>query len=110
MKESRYEALENELGRLKNEVSRLKSVSRKSTADGDEKPEETPIPVEIAIEPGMSLKEIADLLESRGIIRDSREFIEFVSGKEKESSIRAGTYRLHREMTYQEIVNRITSS
>ena len=65
--------------------------------------------VEIIIEEGMNLTQVADLLKSAGVIEDAFVFRLYVQQKEKEKLLLPGTYILVTGAEYEEILDTITS-
>ncbi len=65
--------------------------------------------VEVTIEEGMNLTQIADLLKEAGVIEDAFVFRLYVQQKEKEKLLLPGTYELVTGEEYEEILNTITS-
>lgn len=61
-------------------------------------------PITVTITPGMTAAEIGKLLEERGIIRSSAEFVDLVSSRGSESSLKPGIYRFYKEQKLVEIV------
>lgn len=61
-------------------------------------------PIEVIITPGMRAQKIADLLEEKGLIRNSFLFSGWMKLKDEGSRFQAGVYRLTPGMTREEIV------
>jgi len=65
--------------------------------------------VEFEIKEGMTLKEIASLLEEKGIVESAFIFRLFVEQKGKESSLIPGIYTLKTGSEFEEVLNEITA-
>ena len=65
--------------------------------------------VEFEIKEGMTLKEIAGLLEEKGIIDSAFLFRLFVEERGKEGSLIPGIYTLEASSEYEEVLNKITA-
>src|SRR3972149_6059915 len=65
--------------------------------------------VEFEIKEGMTLKEIAGLLEEKGIIDSAFLFRLFVEERGKEGSLIPGIYTLEASSGYEEVLNKITA-
>ncbi len=65
--------------------------------------------VTFTIKSGMSSGKVADMLVEKGLIKDSKEFNQFIVKEGKASVIRVGTYTLPKGVSYDEIVAKITS-
>jgi len=83
-------------------------------------PVPTPIPVvnnnqdadkkiSFTIKRGMSSGQVATLLVQKGLIEDADDFNKYIIKKDKESTIRVGTYSLPQTATYDDIVKIITT-
>jgi hypothetical protein len=64
--------------------------------------------VTFTVEQGMSSGKVADMLVEKGLIKDSKDFNQFIVGEGKASVIRIGTYTLPKGASYEEIVTKIT--
>lgn len=64
--------------------------------------------IEVVIQPGMSTREIGNLLEKRGVIRDSKFFLIYTKFNSCKS-LKASTYNLSKNMNLEEIVSTICS-
>jgi hypothetical protein len=64
--------------------------------------------VTFTVEQGMSSGKVADMLVEKGLIKDSKDFNQFIIGEGKASVIRIGTYTLPKGASYEEIVTKIT--
>ncbi len=67
------------------------------------------VEVEFEIKEGMTLKEVASLLEEKGIIDNAFLFRLFVEQKEKEGSLIPGVYVIKTDSGYEEVLNEITA-
>ncbi len=67
------------------------------------------VDVEFEIEEGMTLKEVANLLEEKGIINSAFLFRLFVEQKGKEGSLIPGIYTLKTNSEYEDVLNEITA-
>ena len=86
------------------------SVSCELFKDSEEKTEVIPdTEVEFEIKEGMSLKEIAALLEEKGIIDNAFLFRLFVEQKGMEKSLKPGNYRMRTKSSYEDVLNEITT-
>lgn len=66
--------------------------------------------ISVAITEGKSVKTVGDILESKGLIRDSRLFyIQYLTSKFNEKDIVPGVYELNTEMVAEEILEVITA-
>ncbi|CAM2848074.1 endolytic transglycosylase MltG [Paenibacillus sediminis] len=65
--------------------------------------------INFTIEKGMSTSQIADLLEHKGIIKNSFLFKVYLKWKNEGSSLKAGTYAMHPGLTYSEVISKLTS-
>ncbi|GIN55785.1 hypothetical protein J8TS2_01040 [Lederbergia ruris] len=105
-----------ELERLQNDVedwqTKYEELEKKQMSEGKkEQPEtskEQPTSFELTIKEGMSSKEISDQLEAAGIVNDSEDFNDFLEAKELQTKIRTGTYKMDKNMSYQEISDILT--
>ncbi|MHB1315238.1 MAG: endolytic transglycosylase MltG [Christensenellales bacterium] len=61
--------------------------------------------IEVVIKKGSSVSSIAKLLEEKGLIRNSTVFKFYVDFTDSTSKIRAGTYRLSKSMTLDEMID-----
>jgi len=61
-------------------------------------------PITVTITPGMSAAQIGQLLERQGIIQSSAEFVDLVTSRGSESSLKPGIYRFYKEQKLVEIV------
>jgi len=57
----------------------------------------------------MSSGQVATLLVQKGLIEDADDFNKYIIKKDKESTIRVGTYSLPQTATYDDIVKIITT-
>lgn len=64
----------------------------------------------VVIDSGSSLSTIADVLEDEGIIRSSTVFKYYVDFSNMASKLRAGTYKLTTDMTFDEIIDTLKKS
>ena len=64
----------------------------------------------VVIESGSSLSAIANILEEEGIIRSSSVFKYYVDFSNMASKLRAGTYKLSTDMTYDDIIDTLKKS
>lgn len=64
----------------------------------------------VVIESGSSLSAIANVLEEEGIIRSSSVFKYYVDFSNMASKLRAGTYKLSTDMTYDDIIDTLKKS
>ncbi|MCJ7727823.1 MAG: endolytic transglycosylase MltG [Actinobacteria bacterium] len=77
---------------------------------GAEKEEVTPgVEVEFEIKEGMTLKEIASLLEEKGIIDNAFLFRLFVEQRGKEKSLIPGIYTIETNSEYEKVLDRIVA-
>jgi UPF0755 protein len=67
------------------------------------------VEVEIEIKEGMTLKQIAALLEENGVIDDAFLFRLFVEQKGMEGSLMPGNYRMKTKSSYEDVLDEITS-
>jgi hypothetical protein len=65
--------------------------------------------VTFTVEQGMSSRKVADMLVEKGLIKDSKDFNQFIVGEGKASVIHIGTYTLPKGASYEEIVTKITA-
>lgn len=65
--------------------------------------------VEFTISPGQSLVEITDKLFEKGIIENKEEFIQFAMDNNMEKSLMPGDYILQKNLSYNILINIITS-
>jgi len=75
----------------------------------DEDAVQSGIEVEFEIEEGMSLKDIASLMEEKNIINNSFLFRLFVEQREKEGSLIPGVYVLETGSDYEVVLDKITT-
>jgi UPF0755 protein len=86
------------------------SVSCKLFRVEDEEAEVIPdAEVEIEIKEGMTLKQIATLLEENGVIDNAFLFRLFVEQKGMEGSLMPGNYRMKTNSSYEDVLDEITS-
>lgn len=65
--------------------------------------------VAFTVDPGMSVQEIANDLQSHGLIRSATAFKNYVNTKELRASLQAGTYILSPSMSVQQIVDKMVN-
>jgi len=65
--------------------------------------------ISFTIKRGMSSGQVATLLVQKGLIEDADDFNKYIIKKDKESTIRVGTYSLPQTATYDDIVKIITT-
>lgn len=65
-------------------------------------------PKTVQVEKGQSLKQIADILQNKGVVSSSFIFNYYVRAERASSDIQAGTYLLDSSMTMPEILDRLT--
>ena len=65
--------------------------------------------VEFEIKEGMSLKEVATLLEEKGVIDSAFLFRLFVEQKGMEKSLMPGNYKIRTKSSYEDVLNEITT-
>ncbi len=79
-------------------------------AGGQRKPQiEEGLEVEIEIKEGMSLRQIADMLQEKGVVQSSFVFRLFVQQEGKEASLMPGQYTLVTGMEMEEVLETIAS-
>lgn len=78
-------------------------------SDNEEEKTPTGVEVEFEIREGMTLKEVAALLEEKNIVDSAFLFRLFVEQKGKEGSLIPGIYRIKTGTEYEEVLNEITT-
>lgn len=67
--------------------------------------------ISVAITEGKSVKEVGEILESKGLIRDAQLFyIQYLTSKYNKKDIVPGAYELSTEMVAEEIIGVITAA
>ncbi|MFE7061054.1 hypothetical protein ACFVAD_02730 [Sutcliffiella sp. NPDC057660] len=69
----------------------------------DEAPvEESNEPFDVNIPDGMATYEVSELLEAEGVIKDADEFDAFLEDRDIATRVRAGTFTMKKNMSYEE--------
>jgi UPF0755 protein len=72
--------------------------------------EESTEKVSFKITPGMTLRTIADSLESKKLIEDAELFVFWISSLGKDRSIKAGYFEIPKNLTYTQLANYLTEA
>ncbi|MBM7620238.1 Tfp pilus assembly protein PilP [Bacillus tianshenii] len=84
------------------------STEQKPPAAEQEKPEEEAQaeeanePFDVNIPDGMATYEVSELLEAEGVIKDADEFDAFLEDRDIATRVRAGTFTMKKNMSYEE--------
>ncbi|SDH49375.1 YceG-like family protein [Alteribacillus persepolensis] len=90
-------------------AEKTNTASTSSNSDTDEKYEEPPYQAVLHIESGMTSSETAAILQRLKLIDDVAAFENSLREQEAATSIQAGFYDLHSNMTAEEIITSITN-
>lgn len=86
-----------------------KPEEEKAEEDKQEKPEEEEkIEATLEITPGMSTAGAADKLQELKIIKNKKDFTDYIKKHKLEGSVKSGSYKLNSEMTIKEIATIVT--
>lgn len=70
--------------------------------DAEAEAEESNEPFEVNIPDGMATYEVSELLEAEGVIKDADEFDAFLEDRDIATRVRAGTFTMKKNMSYEE--------
>lgn len=71
-------------------------------AEAEAEAEESNEPFDVNIPDGMATYEVSELLEAEGVIKDADEFDAFLEDRDIATRVRAGTFTMKKNMSYEE--------
>ncbi|QTM99833.1 hypothetical protein ERJ70_11300 [Sediminibacillus dalangtanensis] len=74
----------------------------------EEQENQSPVSINLHVEPGMNTEEIIDTLYEAGIIEDRQSFTDYLTDQEYSTGIQTGEFHIEEGMSYQEIAETIT--
>ncbi len=93
----------------KNEEKPKEVEEKKAKEDKQEEPkEEEKVEATLEISPGMSTAGAADKLQELKIIKNKKDFTDYIKKHKLEGSVKSGSYKLNSEMTIKEIATIVT--
>lgn len=90
------------------EEAKGQNTEQSPPAQDQQKPEDEPKaeesnePFDINIPDGMATYEVSELLEAEGVIEDADEFDAFLEDRDIATRVRAGTFTMKKNMSYEE--------
>lgn len=97
-----YQELLPSIEEKKPEAEQTPPAEEQQKPEDESASEESNEPFDVNIPDGMATYEVSELLEAEGVIKDADEFDAFLEDRDIATRVRAGTFTMKKNMSYEE--------